>query len=298
VRNNHKKELFEMITHSFFISHSSATKELARHIYYNGIANGLSVWYDEGLLEVGDLLIPDIEKGIYTSAGFLLLHCKQAIEKQWVPMEMKIAKEKYEKDSSTKIIVVKLDDQPLNDPFWEQFIYANWNPLDQPGSILKLLEVLTGRKGVMAITASAMLTRNPSDIFLNETATIAEHTRNFILWYFGHVKQLIYSSVSIGNETELRDTLGKILHLSLFENIPLIQGGLVPVEPGLFEIIHPVRMFRIPDISIVGLPSRYSWEKAEANEVFTRVRIIDSQTSKQVSYPVPLAISVMLEAEL
>ena len=146
-----------MSTHSFFISHSSATKELARHIYYNAIANGLSPWYDEAFLAVGDVLASEIEKGIYASSDFLLLHCKQAMEKKWVPLEMEIAKGKYEKDASTKIVVVKLDDEPLNDPFWEKFLYVDWNQLDQQGSLLKLMEVITGKKGIAAITASSVM---------------------------------------------------------------------------------------------------------------------------------------------
>jgi hypothetical protein len=61
-------------THHLFISHSSATKELARHFYYNAIANGLAPWYDEVLLELGDQLETELRHGIESSRSFLLLY--------------------------------------------------------------------------------------------------------------------------------------------------------------------------------------------------------------------------------
>jgi hypothetical protein len=282
---------------SFFISHSSATKELARRIYYDALANGVYPWYDEGLLNVGDHLEDEIKNGIGKSNGFLLLHCKAAMEKRWVPLEMGLAKAKYESDQSFRLMVVKLDDHPLEE-FWHKFLYGSWNPEDQPGSILGVLEAILRRKGIVAITASATLTSDPAGQLANKSASLAEHTRNFVLWNLGIIKQLLKSSASVGRESELRDTITKILQLRLFEMIPSINGGVVPVEPGVIEIIHAARMRIPPSVRIEGLPSRYAWQRSSGNEVFTRIQLTDAHNGNLVDHPVPILLSVTLEADL
>jgi len=288
-----------MDTHDIFISHSSATKELARHIYYNAISNGLHPWYDEAFLNMGDELDPTIADGILKSKSFLLIHLKAAMEKRWVPMEMEIAKDKHLKDPAFRLLVIKLDEEPLpSDGFWDQFLYGEWSNQDQAGSILKVLEGITGNKGVISIAAASVLTSDPSGVFVNESGSVAEHSRNYVLWYFGHVKQLLRTTVQVGHEQELRDTLAKLLELSMFENIPNIQGGFIPVEPGVFEVIHANRMRIPPRISIIGLPSRYKWSLDKGNEVFTRFKIQDVSSNQIVKHPVPLAISMSLSAEL
>ena len=288
-----------METHDIFISHSSATKELARHIYYNAISNGLQPWYDEAFLNMGDDLDPTIAEGIQKSKSFLLIHSKAAMEKRWVPMEMEIAKEKYENDHHFRLLVIKLDDEPLpNDGFWDKFLYGEWSSHDQAGSIIKILEGITGRKGIVSIAAASVLTPDPSSVFVNESCTVAEHSRNYVLWYFSHVKQLLNATINVGHEQEIRDTLAKILELSMFENIPNIQGGFIPVAPGVFEIIHANRMRIPPKISLVGLPSRYKWSLEKGNEVFTRFKIHDASNNQLIEHPVPLAISIKLDARL
>lgn len=288
-----------MSTHQVFISHSSATKELARQIFYNAISNGISVWYDEALLDLGDDLELKIREGIETSSSFLLLHSKAAMAKKWVPMEMEIAKQRNLLDNSFRIIVVKLDSEPLpNDNFWNRFLYSEWLAEDNAGSILKILEGITQRKGLISITASAVLTSEPSTSFVNESATIAEHARNYVVWYLCHIKQSLNAVTTVGFDSEIRDTVNKLLQLSLFEKIPMLHGGFIPVEPGVFELIHPNRMRIPPRVTIKGMPSRYEWELTHNNEVFTRIRIMDSKSKSTVQHPVPLSIVIELDAEL
>ncbi|WKZ47867.1 MAG: toll/interleukin-1 receptor domain-containing protein [Anaerolineales bacterium] len=288
-----------MSTHQVFISHSSTTKELARQIYYNAISNGISVWYDEALLNIGDELELKIREGIENSGSFLLLHSKAAMEKRWVPMEMEIAKQKHTLDKSFKIIVVKLDDEPLpGDSFWNRFLYSEWSSNDHAGNILKILERITERKGLVSITASAVLTSEPSTLFVNESATIAEHTRNYAIWYLCHIKHTLNAVTTVGFDSEIRDTIRKLLQLFLFENIPMIHGGFIPVGPGVFELIHPTRMRIPPRVAITGMPSRYEWELTHNNEVFTRIRIIDTNSKETVQHLVPLSISIEFSAEI
>src|SRR5208337_165390 len=96
-----QKQIFD-----FFISHNSATKELARWLYHISLVNSLSVWFDEGLLDIGDELRPEIEDGINSSAGFVLLHCEDAMKSSWVQEEMRIAKSRKTLEPAFKIVVV------------------------------------------------------------------------------------------------------------------------------------------------------------------------------------------------
>lgn len=284
-------------THDFFISHSSATKELARHLFYNAIANGLSPWYDEALLSLGDQLEEELRRGIEASNSFVLFHSKAAIEKKWVPFEMKVAEAIHQGDPSFRLIAVKLDDEPLPE-FWQQFLCHSWSNDDQPGSILRLLSELTGRNPIVQIAAAAVLSTAPSDAFVNSSNTVAEHARNYVLYYLGHVKQLLSAVHQVGHEQELRDTLRKVLRLSLFEQLPSIQGGIIPIAPAIFEVIFPNRMRIPPRVTIEGLPARYNWAVVANSEIACRVAITEAGTSRPVQHPVPLSISITLDAEL
>lgn len=287
-----------MSIHDVFISHSSATKEIARHVYYNAISNGLSVWYDEALLDLGDVLEQEIEQGIVNSHTFLLLHCAAAMQKRWVPLEMQHAENIFLSGQKIRIIVVKLDDEPLPSEFWNQFLFHEWNNDDQPKSILKLLASLTGRNPFVEIPAAAVLSTEPSSLFVNQSSTIAEHSRNYVLYYISHVKNLLSAVASVGYEGELRDTIKKVLDVSLFESLPSLHGGRFVLAPGLFEMIWPNRTRIPPNIVLHGLPDRYTWDIVKNDEVSCRISIIEKVTGRQVCPPVPLAFGITASAQL
>ena len=53
-----------MINPQLFIAHSSADKELVRHLAMDLIARDISVWFDEWEIRVGHSLMDKIESGI------------------------------------------------------------------------------------------------------------------------------------------------------------------------------------------------------------------------------------------
>ncbi len=287
-----------MATHDLFISHSSSTKELARHIFYNAISNGLSVWYDEALLDLGDALEREIDMGISNSRTFVLLHCRAAMAKRWVPLEMQLAEAKYRRDPTFRLIAVKLDDAPLPSEFWTQFLYLDWKNADQPGSIVRLLSSLTGRNPFVEIPAAAVLSGVPSAFFVNQSTTIAEHSRNYVLYYVAHLKNLLSAVCAVGYDQEWRDTLKTVLGVSLFEQLPSLQGGRFALAPGVFEIIHPNRMRAPPKITLEGLPDRYSWNILKNDEVSCRIAVIEQATGQLVNHPVPLSFVVHANSRL
>ena len=278
-----------MRTFDFFISHSSATKDVARHLYYNLIANGLNPWYDESNIEATEVLEEQIFKGIDNSKGFILLHSEPAVKSQWVQMEMKIAVDKKSKDNNFKVFVIKLDNSLFTDLFWKQYLYQQWDNVDIPGSIIKLIETILGKKGVLTIAATSTLNNIP--IFLNETSTLAEHSRNYVLYYLSHVKNLLSASRLTGYENELRDTINKILKLSLFEALPSIQGGRLQIAPGVWEFIYAVRKRIIPRIKVEGLPDKYGFEIIGNNKISAKILVFDKESNSPVTHPVPMTVS-------
>lgn len=237
-----------MASFDVFISHSSRNKEIARLIYYNGIANGLRPWFDESLFAVGDEMLPTLEAAIQESTAYLLFASEQALDSTWVQHEMRFAELRKEKDPGFKLIVVNLDDCELPES-WKTYLYADWRADDQLGSVINLLEAMLGRKLAPWITGASFLSAEPSAIFLNETATLAEHGRNWVLYYLGHVKGLLQAVATVGHPAEHHDTLQKLLGLSLLERIPVIQAGWIPIEPGVFEHIHANRLFAFKGVA-------------------------------------------------
>lgn len=286
-----------MPNYDIFISHSSKNKEIARLTYYNGISNGLRLWFDEALFKAGDEMLPTLVSAIEDSAGYLLFASKEALASDWVQKEMDAAETRKTADPTFKILVVKLE--PCELPaWWNAYVHCEWNSDDEPGSVVRLLEAILGRKVVSWITGAAFLSATPSSAIFNESASLAEHSRNWVLYYLGHVKQLIQSVAAVGYVAEHRDTLQKLLGLSLLEKIPAIQAGWIPIAPGMFEIIHPNRMRVPPRLVWNGLPDRYKVVLLINDEISTRISIVDAVMGEVVTHPVPFSFEVGLEAEL
>lgn len=280
-----------------FISHSSKNKEIARLVYYSGIANGLRPWFDESLFAVGDEMLPTLEAAIQDSAAYLLFASQQSLNSTWVQHEMRFAEAQKEKVPSFKLIVVKFDDCDLPEQ-WEAYLYAGWRAEDEPGSVINLLEAMLGRKLAPWITGASFLSAEPSAVFLNKTATLAEHSRNWVLYYLGHVKGLLQAVSTVGHPAEHHDTLQKLLGLSLLEKVPVIQAGWIPIEPSIFEHIHANRMRIPPLITAHGLPPQYKVKLLTNNEVFSRMTIVDSQSGEVVRHAVPFSFNTEFDAEL
>jgi len=286
-----------MANFDVFISHSSRNKEVARLTYYNGISSGLRPWFDEALFCAGDDMLPTLKSAIQDSAAYLLFASNLALESEWVQAEMKSAQMRKEADPDFKIIVVKLEPCDLP-PWWDRFLRCEWKREDEPGSVIELLEAILGRKIIPWVTGAAFLSLFPSSLALNQSGTLAEHSRNWVLYYVGHLKQIIQAVSTVGYASEHQDTLKKLLDLSLLKQVPAIQFGWIPTEPGVFEHIHPNRMRVAPEVIPHGLPGQYRIELIENNEIFTRMSIMDTASGEVVRHPVPFSFRFEMDAEL
>jgi len=281
-----------------FISHSSKNKEIGRLAYYNAITNGMSPWFDEALFGAGDEMHATLGSAISDSAAYLLFASKESLASGWVRHEMTVALQRKQNDATFRMLVVRLDDAIDLPAPWQEYLYQTWDSADQPGSVIKVIEALTGRKVFPWITGAAFLSADPSNVFFNETASLVEHSRNWVMHYLGHIKGLLQAVATVGHPAEHHDTLQKLLGLSLMENIPAIQSGWIPIEPGIFEHIHPNRTRIPPRVKMHGLPERYGFRVLENNEIFTRLAVVDRASGEVLRYPVPFSFTTELDAEL
>lgn len=257
--------------------------------------NNLFAWYDEALLDLSSPLREKIEEGIQSSQGFLLLHSHVSSNSSWVQLEMKIAKEKYEADPNFKIFVVKLDNTDL-DSFWTTFLYNSWDHQNKESSAISLLETLTQKKGLLRLTNSALLNNIPHDYSINESGTIAEHTRNFMVYNIAHIKGSLLSISKTQYPNEAKDSISKLLNTHLFESIPALAGGLIRIGNGELEFIYSNRMRVPPQVLVNGVPSEYSVSIIRNDEIVTRLKVTNTTTGEPVNHSIP--ISIQLSAEL
>jgi hypothetical protein len=242
-------------------------------------------------------MLPTLEAAIQDCGAYLLFASGKALASTWVQHEMRCAEARKEKDPSFKLRLVKLDDCELPEQ-WNAYLYAIWRTDDQPGSVINLLEAMLGRKLAPWITGASFLSTEPSAVFLNESATLAKHSRNWVLYYLGHAKGLLQAVANVGHPAQHLDTLQKLLGLSVPERVPVIQAGWIPIEPGVFQHIHANRMRIPPRIIVYGLPTQYEVQLLANNEVFSRMTILDAQSGEVVQHAVPFSFSTEFDAEL
>ncbi len=277
-----------------FISHTWDNKELAKNFFYLSISNGINVWYDESCLGDGDHLRDELEKGINASKTFLLLYSHKAGASENVKFEMAKAKEKHRSDPEFRLIVIILDDSRLPAD-WQPFIYSRWNINDIPGSIIRALQSIVNKKFNMQVEQAAFLNMLSSNINKNESSVLAEHTKNYLLYYMSHIKSFLYSIANYGYEQDLNDSIKTLLKLSLFEALPVINSGLMHIEPGVYEQIHATRMRSIPRIVVHGLPSKYKYKILYNDEVSTKIEFTDIKSGEPVLHAIPISIEFDVE---
>ncbi len=165
--------------------------------------------------------------------------------------------------------------------------YEHWDPhVDEGAQLVPLLAHLTGINTVSWISAASFLSTAPSDVLVNESRTLAEHNRNYALYYLAAVASLLSTP---HHASEASDTMAKVSQLELFRHLPKLSGAMVPIEPGVYEFIHAVRMRIAPRVTAIGLPGKYAIQ-SEGNEVSTIVRVLYADGHELVRHPVPLAL--------
>ncbi len=90
-----------------FISHSSSDKKFVRTLKRDLHENGIETFVDEDALELGDSLMEKLEMGLKESSHFVMILSPNAINSEWVQLELKEALNLANDKLIKKIIPIK-----------------------------------------------------------------------------------------------------------------------------------------------------------------------------------------------
>lgn len=117
----------------YFISHASADKPLALDLK---IALGGDAWVDLHELDVGDVLVDEIAKGIEQASDYVLLWSHASAVSNWVSFEFNMALVRWIEERAIRIRIVVLDDSDL------PLTFSPFVQLRRPGSAGEIAEAL------------------------------------------------------------------------------------------------------------------------------------------------------------
>lgn len=138
-------EKFER-TYDVFISHASEDKDaIARPLYNSLSANGVSVWFDEVALELGDSLRRKIDEGLARCRFGIVILSPNFLEKEWPQRELDslVARETASGEKAILPIWHGLDRSRVleySPPLADRF--AAWSEEGIPAIVEKILRVL------------------------------------------------------------------------------------------------------------------------------------------------------------
>jgi WD40 repeat protein len=104
---------FPLASYDVFLSHSNADKPVVRELAERLRAAGLRVWFDEWLIQPGDLISAKIEEGLEHSAVLLLCMSANAFGSDWVSLERHTAIFRDPQNLERRFVPLRLDDAPI-----------------------------------------------------------------------------------------------------------------------------------------------------------------------------------------
>lgn len=108
-----------------FLSHSSKDKPLARNLAKRLGSDGLRVWFDEWVINPGDLVGLKIEQGLERSRTLILVMSANAFSSEWMTLERHTALFRDPTNAQRRFIPVRIDEAPIPDTL-RQFAYVDW----------------------------------------------------------------------------------------------------------------------------------------------------------------------------
>jgi small GTP-binding protein len=129
-----------------FLSHSSADKPVVRELAEQLCAAGLRVWFDEWLIQPGDLISAKIEEGLEHSAVLLLCMSANAFGSDWVSLEGHTAIFRDPQNLERRFVPLRLDDSPIK-AMLRGYAYIDWqSEADRQAQLGRLLEACGARQ--------------------------------------------------------------------------------------------------------------------------------------------------------
>ena len=282
-----------------FISYNhKSSVDLARHIYYTAIANGVKPWMDEGELTLGQHFPTRAKEGVQLSKRFFLIATPQALASLAVLKEIDFAIDKHKQDPDFQILIYLHEEADLTlytKANLKDFIYLE----DKSGNpfpvMSQLIESITGKNMLVAFLNQAFSGASTAG-GLTSNMSAPEYLIPTLASLIMQIKMFLNNTAYGHHPEETLDSIRKLLAYTPLENVSMLQSGWITLGEGIFENLHPNRMRIPPRITVSNLPGDIEWRAALNDEVITRIQFIDRHSGKPHLGPIPFVIN--LDAEL
>jgi hypothetical protein len=282
-----------------FISYNHGSSlDLARHIYYTAIANGVRPWMDEGELTPGNHFPTRAAEGIHLTKRYFLIATPEALTSPAVLKEIDLAVEKFNLDPTFQIMIYLHEDVDLTtytNSNLKDFIYLKDSSGNPFPVMSQLIESITGKNMLVAfLNQSFSGAVAAGGAISNMQAT--EHLIPTLASLIMQIKTFLNNTAFGFKPEETLDSIQKLLAFTPLENVVMLQPGWIALGNGVFENLHPTRMRIPPRVAVGNLPSEIEWKLLFNDEVITRVQFLDKGTDQPHLKPFPFVIE--LDAEL
>jgi hypothetical protein len=278
-----------------FISYNhKSSLDLARHIYYTAIANGVKPWMDEGELTPGLHFPTHAEEGVQLSKRFFLIATPEALASPAVLKEIDYAIDKHKRDPDFQILTYLHEEADLTlytKANLKDFIYLK----DKSGNpfpvMSQLIESITGKNMLVAFLNQAFSGATTAG-GLTTNMSAPEYLIPTLAGLIMQIKMFLSNTAFGHHPEETLDSIRKLLAYTPLENVSMLQPGWITLGEGIFENLHPNRMRIPPRITVSNLPEHVEWRMIFNDEVLTRIQFIDTITGEPHLGSIPFVIKL------
>lgn len=282
-----------------FISYNhESSLDLARHIYYTAIANGVRPWMDEGELTPGNHFPTRAAEGIHLSKRYFLIATQKALVSNAVLKEIDLALEKFNLDPLFQIMIYVDEDVDLSiytKADLRDFIYLKEESKNPFPVMSQLIESITGKNMLVAfLNQSFSSVSTAGGAISNMQAT--DHLIPTLASLIMQMKMFLNNTAFGHRPEETLDSIRKLLAFTPLQNVVMLQTGWITLGDGILENLHPTRMRIPPRITVSNLPIGIEWKVIFNDEVITRIQFLEKLTGQPHLGPIPFIVE--LDAEL
>lgn len=256
--------------HSFFISHSSTDKTIARRFQRAIESTGNAVWIDEQNLKYGTELLNSIEAGISEVTDFILLASDDSMKSKYVWEELHFARQRYSQ-GELAIYVVKITPEVILPVWLDKLIFLSIEGQDLKRRLGKFFMDATGVK-VQDLLLEEMLS-----LFTRQSTGSFDEGYQAATGFYTSSLEAVRALIENVRVEEFEKFRGQILQLGFFAPRPETRSlsKWVNLAPGSFEMIFPTPMRVPPVIELNNLPENIEYRVEHVSNISARIQFIE-----------------------
>jgi hypothetical protein len=117
----------QQLEYDVFLSYSSKDKPTVQELAERSKQDGSRMWFDNWVINPGDLIPLAIERGLERSRTLVLVMSKNAFTSEWMTLERQTALFRDPTNQQRRFIPLRLDDSNIKDSL-KQFAYLKNGP--------------------------------------------------------------------------------------------------------------------------------------------------------------------------